>query len=150
MKPWITAGLFLLGSTLVFAGGDRCNASTQECLDGMMAKFANKGWLGVEINKNEQNEKVVKKVITGSPAEKAGFQTGDILVALNGMKLSEKSDALEKLYADMKPGSVFTYTLANAGRERRVTVTLAAIPEDIKAQWVGHHLLAQHQQSAIN
>lgn len=150
MKKYLAACFLLASTTLVFAGGDRCSASAQECLDGMIEKFAHKGWMGVEINKNEQDQKVINKVIAGSPAEKAGIQVGDVLVALNGHNLSEKSDALENLYAEMKPGSVFTYTLANAGKQRQVKVTLATIPDEVKAQWVGHHMLAQHHQNAVN
>src|SRR5688572_1076897 len=62
-----------------------CTATAQECLDHMVAKFDNKGWVGIELEKDKTTGTMtVTRVVPDSPAVEAGFQEGDVLVALNG------------------------------------------------------------------
>lgn len=55
-------------------------------------------WLGVEIDPAEQKEGIlVKRVITGAPAERAGFQGGDILTGVDKEKIKNRDGLLEIL-----------------------------------------------------
>jgi len=67
-----------------FAGGDhgKCKYSTQDCLDHMAIKMKSSGWVGVELDTEVAEGYAVTKVFPGSPAEAAGIQAGDVLVAL--------------------------------------------------------------------
>jgi C-terminal processing protease CtpA/Prc len=67
---------------------------------------------------------VVDKVYGNSPAEKAGLQEKDILLRINGKDAS--FDLLDEIFADAAPGDELTVTLLRKGREKNVTVTLAA------------------------
>lgn len=111
-----------------FAGGDhgKCKYSTQDCLDHMATKMKGSGWVGVELDTDVAEGYAVTKVFPGSPAEAAGIQAGDVLVALNGVTINQdKEDALMKARKDWKPGQSVTYTIKRNGSERQVPLTLA-------------------------
>ena len=72
------------------------------------------GWLGVTIqditpeiaeyfNLEERKGALVSEVISGAPAEEAGMQAGDIIVAFNGKKVDKLQDLL-RVVADAKVG----------------------------------------------
>ena len=124
----------------LFAGeGHKCTASTQDCLDHMAANLSNRGWVGIEAGDDNMR---ITRVVEGSPAEAAGFAVGDVLTAANGVVYSEANKAdLEKVKKGMVPGATITFTLERAGTARDVKVTLAALPDNVRAQWVGNHML---------
>jgi C-terminal processing protease CtpA/Prc len=137
--------------SLALAGGDyKCTASTQECLDHMAAKFEKSGFVGVELDSDKATGgHVITRVMSGSPAEAAGLQAGDVLVALNGVRISEDNHkALKKAKKSWKPGQDVTYTIKRGGKDREVNLTLAPIPADVLAQWIGSHML-DHAQVEI-
>jgi carboxyl-terminal processing protease len=108
----------------------------------MAKKMKSKGWLGVEINEQSGHMEIVK-VLKESPAEKAGIVPGDLLFAVNGVEYAEANkEKLATIREQMLPGSAFTFTVLKAGAEKQdVPVTLAAMPEDLMAQWIGKHML---------
>ena len=127
-----------------FAGGDhgKCKYSTQDCLDHMAIKMKSSGWVGVELDTDLAQGYAVTKVFPGSPAEAAGIQAGDVLVALNGVPITrDNEDALMKARKDWKPGQNVTYTIKRNGSERQVPLTLATWPADALAKVVGQHML---------
>ncbi|HEX2225132.1 MAG TPA: PDZ domain-containing protein [Thermoanaerobaculia bacterium] len=69
-------------------------------------KLAAKGWLGIDTKKDEASGVVVvKSVAAGSPAEAAGFRTGDVLVSLNGIALTaENKESLKKAKSQLGVG----------------------------------------------
>ena len=145
---WVLAVMLALAFALLttaFAGDySKCTMSTQECLDHMTAKFKEHGWMGIEMEiDDETSVRTIIRVIPNSPAEKAGFQIGDVLVALNGIRFGkEHEETLMKVRdRQMKPGSEVTYTVARSGYERQIPVTLAAAPPDVLAIWIGRHML---------
>jgi predicted metalloprotease with PDZ domain len=132
----------------VFAGGDQkqCTQSTQECLDYMAKKLHDKGWIGVELDM-ESGKLEVTRVIKDSPAEKAGLEPGDVLMAVNGVAYAdENAEEMETIRESMTKGKTFTFTILKAGKgETDVDITLGSVPDDVLAQWVGQHML-QHAQ----
>jgi C-terminal processing protease CtpA/Prc len=130
----------------VMAGESKtCTSSTQDCLNHMKAYFAERGWLGIEYDSETMK---VLQVIAGSPAERAGLQKGDLLVALNGVPLDAgNAEQIKQIQSQqMKPGNKVQYTVERAGMRSKVEVTLVGIPKEVLVQWVGGHMLEAHAQ----
>ena len=65
-----------------------------------------------------------------------------MLYALNGVRISKENDAaLAKARREWKPGQSVTYTIKRNGTDREVTLTLAPMPADVLAKWIGKHML---------
>ncbi|HWV37783.1 MAG TPA: DegQ family serine endoprotease [Vulgatibacter sp.] len=94
-----------------------------------------RGWLGValqeitpEIAKTLKLAKthgaLVADVVPGSPAEAAGIQPGDVVIAVDGKSI-EGYAQLSRTVALISPGTKAGVTLVRDGKERRVEVTIA-------------------------
>ena len=72
-----------------------------------------------------KNEKgiIITTVIKGSPADKAGLKSHDMILEMNGKKI-ESYDTFRNDIADMKPGSKAELTISRDGKTQNVTVTL--------------------------
>ena len=142
-------GVFAVVMIMVTSGpamaGDatKCTASTQDCLNHMTKSLNNRGWVGIEMDdKGGAGMMVITKVIDGSPAHKAGFKVGDALVAVNGVKFSDENEKqLKDLQYSMTPGTDFTYTVSRKGSKVDLDVELGTLPDDVKAQWIGKHMM---------
>lgn len=59
-------------------------------------------FLGVQVNE----DMVVEEVISGSPAESAGIEVGDVLVAINGEDISTPQSVIEAVMQSLTEGTV--------------------------------------------
>ena len=150
MNKWVAVlSLAVLIAVPAFAGHGKCDASTQECLDKMSTYMKNHGWIGIEGEKVETGGWEVTKVIPGSPAEEAGLRTGDVITARNGLAINEEnSDALHAAMKEQAAGNSIDYTVARDGYDRQISVTVAAMPADMLARYVGEHML-EHASAGI-
>ena len=71
----------------------------------------------------------VRGVETGSPAEKAGVEAGDIITKFDG-KAIEKSSDLPRLVGNTKPGSKSSLTVFRRGASKDLNVLIAEIEDD--------------------
>ena len=71
----------------------------------------------------------VRGVETGSPAEKAGVEAGDIITKFDG-KTIEKSADLPRLVGNTKPGSKSSLTVFRRGATKELTVSIVEIEDD--------------------
>ncbi|MFE8645478.1 DegQ family serine endoprotease [Sphingomonas sp. NCPPB 2930] len=76
---------------------------------------------------------LVRGVETGSPAEKAGIEAGDIITRFDGKTIERTSD-LPRLVGSTKPGSKSTATVFRRGATRDLTITIAEIEPDQPAR----------------
>lgn len=136
--------LLLASSGAALAGGEHCaEKHTQASYDEMAKKYASHGYLGIETEKNAAGVYAVSKIAPGSPAEKAGFQKGDVLVALNGARFGDDNkEAVKKAKSQLAPGKAATYTVTRGGSEKQLTATLSTVPREVLAQWVGEHVVS--------
>jgi serine protease Do len=72
---------------------------------------------------------LVSTVEPGGPADKAGIQPGDVLLAVNG-KAVDRSAELPPLVAAVKPGSKANFDVWRDGAKRTVAVTVAELKPD--------------------
>ncbi|HZN55300.1 MAG TPA: PDZ domain-containing protein [Candidatus Polarisedimenticolaceae bacterium] len=117
-----------------------CTASKEDCLKHM-AEARNNGWLGIEYDHTEDGTTVVKSVVKGSPAEKAGFQSGDVLYAVNGVQFNDANMAQVKaVWKSLKPGSTVNYTVKRSGAPTDLTATLGRMPDAVYDTMVAEHM----------
>lgn len=72
---------------------------------------------------------LVRSVETGSPADKAGVEAGDIITKFDGKQV-EKSSDLPRLVGATKPGTKSTVTVFRRGAIRDLTVVIAEVEAD--------------------
>jgi C-terminal processing protease CtpA/Prc len=126
-------------------GGDykKCGMPMKDCLDKMSATLKTSGWVGIEFDDSTvvNGGYRVEKVIQGSPAEQSGLQPGDVLYALNGVRIvQEDRAALVAARKEWKPGQSVIYTIKREGIDREIRLTLAPMPADVMARWIGEHM----------
>lgn len=73
---------------------------------------------------------VVSSIEKGSPADKAGLVTGDVLMEMDGKKI-ESYDALRNQVAMLNPGTDVKFLIMRDGKTRQVTVTLGERPPEV-------------------
>jgi len=99
-----------------------------------------RGWLGVYIQPITDELKtqfnlatkagaLISDVIEGSPAEKAGIKRGDIISTFNG-KVIDSFKALRSLVGQTEVGAKIEVELQRKNKKRKLTVTIAALPQD--------------------
>lgn len=84
----------------------------------------------------------VANVLPGSPAEKAGLKAGDLIEAVDGVKVDPQKP-LAELIGAKKPGDAVTLSVRSDGKESRdVKVTLGTNPQKDGAAWLGVEYVA--------
>lgn len=93
-----------------------------------------RGWLGVSIQpvtteiaaalgRKETSGALVSEVLDGTPAAKAGFESGDLVLRLNGAPIATPRDLTRSVSA-LAPGQKAKVTVLRNGANRDLTVTL--------------------------
>ena len=85
-----------------------------------------RAWLGVTLDTDDDGV-MVRSVVDGSPAEKAGVEKGDRIVGIDGRDVNSYSD-LHRGMRDLKPGARVALVVERAGRETKLDVTLGESP----------------------
>jgi len=94
----------------------------------------NRGWLGVQahdfrpevassLRRSDVKGAIIADVVVGSPAQRAGFIQGDIVVALNGVEVAD-SKALTRQVAALKAGQTASFTVFRNGARHTLTATI--------------------------
>ncbi len=102
-----------------------------------------RGWLGVTIQRltpelaesfdiKEDKGALVTDVVKDSPADKAGFRRGDLIIEFDGKDVADET-ALRNMVANTPPGKTVQVRIVREGRERILTVTLGEYPETAMA-----------------
>ena len=100
-----------------------------------------RGQLGIEMQPMGRDEAralklpddrgaMVKRVVSGGPAERAGIVALDVIRSVNGQPIQEYSD-LPPIIGAMAPGAKVTVELIRDGKPRTVTATLNALDERV-------------------
>lgn len=96
-------------------------------------------WLGVEIDADAKSGILVKRVIPGAPAEKAGFQAGDVIAAIDKEKVKNRDELMSVLRAK-GVGSRVTVHFQRKGKAETKELKLEMLPDMLdlaKAQLLG-------------
>jgi len=105
-----------------------------------------RGWLGVGIQKitpelaksfglKDEKGALVSQVVKGGPADKAGIQSGDVIVEFNGKKVSDMND-LPRVVAATPVGKTVAVKVLRGGNEvdREVKIAEMEQKEEIASE----------------
>jgi serine protease Do len=99
-----------------------------------------RGWIGVQIQpvtpdiadglglKNAAGA-LVSEPQPGSPAAKAGIESGDVITAVDGSSIADARELARKI-GMMAPGTSVKLSLLHQGQEKTVTLTLGTLPNE--------------------
>ena len=103
-----------------------------------------RGWLGVQIQPvtasiadslgmKKAEGAMVDEPQSGSPAAKAGIESGDVITAVNGTAVKDARD-LARTIGMMAPDSSVKLDILHQGQSKTVTLTLAQMPNQQQAK----------------
>ncbi len=113
----------------------------QHVMDQLVQKGSvTRGFLGIELqtvdkeiaegfNLSKAEGVLITSVAKNSPAEKAGLQTGDIILELNG-KLIKSRDTFRNQISMMDPGSEAKLKVIRKGKTINLSVKLGSVAEE--------------------
>ncbi len=123
--------------------------------------FVTRGWLGVLIQDVTRDladsfdmktpaGALVSKVLEGSPAEKAGIQVGDIILAFNGERIGVSSD-LPPLVGATPVDKRVPITLLREGKQHKLQLTIGELPgeDELKQAQTGKQAKADRLGLAV-
>ena len=82
--------------------------------------------LATAMNLTEARGVLINSVEAGSPAEHAGLQVGDVIIALNGASVNDPN-TLRNQIASTAPGTEVTLTILRNGKEKQVHARLGLL-----------------------
>ena len=102
-----------------------------------------RGWLGVAFQKmtpllaeslsvGESRGALVAEVLPDTPAAKAGFKSGDVIVEFDGTPIKESGD-LPMIVARTPVGKEVGVKVVRDGKERTLTVSIGKLQEEVAA-----------------
>jgi peroxiredoxin len=92
---------------------------------------AGPGWLGVELAKREAGEAgvLIRSVMRGSPAERAGIIGGDIVVSVDGQNVARPQELREQIML-ARAGTRVSLGVLRGDQTRLFGVDLEGVPND--------------------
>lgn len=89
------------------------------------------GWLGVELAKRESGEPgvLIRSVMRGSPAERAGIVDGDVVLSVDGDNVAQPTDLRQRVMQALA-GSRVSLGVLRGADTRLFAVELEAAPND--------------------
>ncbi|MEE4377457.1 MAG: DegQ family serine endoprotease [Candidatus Competibacteraceae bacterium] len=103
-----------------------------------------RGWLGVLIQEvtaelaqsfglDRPQGALVGQVLPDSPAQTAGIEAGDIIIAFNGKPITRFSD-LPPLVGRIRPDVAASVTVVRNGKEQQLSVQIKELPDNVGAR----------------
>jgi serine protease Do len=128
-------------NTAIIAGGQGIGFAIPTTLaHGIIDQLRNegevtRGWLGVGIQNlskemvdyyglDSQEGVLVSQVYDGDPADKAGIKSQDIIIAVNGKKISDTRQ-LSRIIAETSVGTEITVDVLRNGRKKSLNIVIA-------------------------
>jgi serine protease Do len=149
-RVWYGGVALVLALALVIALAEAVTAGSKDEKKGYLGVFMQeldkdvREGLGLEIKRGV----LISGVEAGSPADEAGLEDGDVIVAFNGNRVDDPDD-LRDLVRDTEPGEKVEIEIVRDGETLTLELTLGEWPED--SDWfslgdlyfdegkVGHH-----------
>ncbi|MFC1479476.1 PDZ domain-containing protein [Planctomycetota bacterium] len=127
MQPW-EVPLFLKedlrypSPDSISKGFESINRNEESMVDG--------AWLGLQVRDLAQGNVMVEEIIQGSPSDKSGIASGDIICSCDGNRITCILN-LQRILSSASPGTKITLVVIRKGKKHNVTVTAAPIPHHL-------------------
>jgi C-terminal processing protease CtpA/Prc len=142
---WSLAAMALAVTLAVAGEHAKCMRAPEECAAQTRELYQTRGWMGVDLERNEDGSLRVTSVVPDGPAERAGIREGDILTSLNGVVLSRDTlDSAMSKGDDWKIGGVLAVGARRGAETATIKVTLRKIPESLLVQIIETHTREYH------
>jgi serine protease Do len=82
------------------------------------------------FNLKEKEGALISQVYGGSPAEKTGLKVGDVVIEVDGVKITNSQDVVREVLKK-KVGQKVNFVILREGKRTQVSVTTAQMPEKI-------------------
>ncbi len=103
-----------------------------------------RGWIGVQIQPVTQDiadslglkkaeGALVAEPQRGSPADKAGIESGDVITAVNGESVKD-ARVLARKIGSLAPGESVKLTMLRDGKEKSIELKLGELPNNLQAR----------------
>ncbi len=147
--PLVSSGGEVIGiNTFIFSTGDGSNLGMGFAIPINAAKmviaeitkygYVRSVWTGLEVRQvtQEMAERLnlavttglfVERIVAGSPAEKAGMKTGDVIIEVNGAKITDTDQANRKIFG-LRVGETLNMRLLRGDDLLSVDLTLEERP----------------------
>lgn len=123
--------------TVTIVLGTKGAPRTEERPDESKPKKSKRpAFMGLGVGQAEDEDApglVVSRVMEGSPAEKAKIKEGDLVLEIDGKKMTD-FDAFTKAIRSHAPGDVVKVKISRGGAEKEVSVTLGERPAELDQQ----------------
>jgi len=107
--------------------------------------YVERGWIGVQVQPvtkeiadslgmNEAEGALVAGTQPGSPAAQAGLKAGDVITAVNGIKITAARD-LALQVAGIAPNTSVTIDLLREGKPQKAKVTIGQLKDPTAREW---------------
>ncbi|SFX02494.1 Do family serine endopeptidase [Marinospirillum alkaliphilum] len=114
------------------------NLARQIMVDLINEGFVVRGWLGIEVQEmtpalaqslrlDSPRGVLVAGLLRNGPAHNAGLQPGDVIVAINGQRVSGARETINFI-ASLRPETQITLEVVREGRSRNLTATIGQRP----------------------
>ncbi len=127
------------GSGMVISRGDAASSGMALAVPVDIVKFVSdeikekgkveRGWLGVSIGMDEDGRVIIGDVDPESPAELAGIRVGDVILSIDGEKVTT-SEMLASEIRKKRPGQDIDLKVERDGKTEAIEVKLGEYPED--------------------
>lgn len=85
-----------------------------------------------QFNVKLQKGAIVRSVLPGSPAEKAGLEPGDVVMDLNGQRIDGPS-SLQGIVEQLAIGSTYPLEIVREGKRKTLQIKIEEMPKDLAA-----------------
>lgn len=137
-----------IAATSLIAQGPKCNGASRECEQQIRQMLSGRRYLGATIEDRSPGL-IIKAVHPDSPADRAGLEPGDRLMAINGKTLENATPREFKQHiADARSTGKLWMIVLRRGAYSRVETRLEPYTKEQIQRIVTAHLSQTHTSTA--
>lgn len=155
MLPILRKSLAILAlaaalSSPLSGGEEKCGSTAKGCELQIREMLKGRNYLGIRFEQARFGI-MIREVVPGSPAARAGFREDDLILALNGRDMSRADARRFKQFlqeARAKHEGRMNVLVSRYGQVRRIHATLGEMPKDQIDKIVLAHMKEAHGETA--